>query len=215
MGGVIIFVVVAAIFLIFVAASRYYDKKRSEELQAFASSMGLSFSEKRNKSFDLSLSNFHIFTQGYSRRASKIINGPYGGADIKIFDYRYTTGSGKSRTRHNQTIVQFKSDRLRLPSFELRPENFFHKIAGSFGYQDIDFEMNPKFSKQYLLRSDQDQACRELFSFNRLHYFEENKGLSVEGKQDILIFYHPNRTEKPSDLKTFLDQGVQIYNLFS
>jgi len=43
-------------------------------------------------------------------------------------------------------------NKLKLPFFELKPENTFHKIGQVFGYQDIDFEAFPNFSKGYLLR---------------------------------------------------------------
>jgi len=82
---------------------------------------------------------------------------------------------------------------VRLPSFILRPENLFHKIGESFGYRDIDFDSHPVFSKQYLLRAADEQACRGLFTKGILDHYDQRAGLSTEGDGDSLLFYRASK----------------------
>ncbi|MEC9473853.1 MAG: hypothetical protein VX584_04130, partial [Actinomycetota bacterium] len=65
---------------------------------------------------------------------------------------------------------------LQLPTFVIRPENLFHKIGSTFGYQDIDFDAHPTFSKRYLLRGPDEEAIRNTFTDEFLSSYERHKG---------------------------------------
>ncbi len=108
----------------------------------------------------------------------------------------------------------FTSERLNLPSFELRPENILHKIGSSFGYQGIDFRSHPQFSSSYLLRGNDEAAIHALFTPEVLRYFERQDGLCVEGDGDKLICYRQRKRVDPHEIKSFLDQGRAVLDLF-
>ena len=86
------------------------------------------------------LSHLHLFSRGHSQRAHNVLIRQEGDAQVAVFDYRYTVGHGKNSQRYKQTVIHFRSDKLNLPCFNLRPESIFHKIGSVFGYQDIDFD---------------------------------------------------------------------------
>ncbi len=69
---------------------------------------------------------------------------------------------------------------MRLPNFTLRPENLFHKIGQVFGYQDIDFDSHPEFSKRYLLKGENESEVRSTFSADTLAFYESDQKLSTE-----------------------------------
>jgi hypothetical protein len=131
-----------------------------------------------------------------------------------IFDYRYTTGGGQHSHVWNQTVASFQSAELNLPSFSLRPENIFHRLGQLFGYQDINFDEAPGFSRSYLLRGNDETAIRGLFRPEMLSYFESNPGLSVEANRDCLIYYRPSKRTKPEEIRGFLEEAFRVFDLF-
>lgn len=131
-----------------------------------------------------------------------------------VSGYSYTTGGGKSSSTYRQTVIGFQSSKLTLPAFELSPEHLFHKIAGVFGYQDIDISSYPDFSKSYLLRGSDETSIRKVFSPMVISHFEKNKGLFVEVKGDTLIFYRQSKRVRPTDIKDFLYEGRAVFGLF-
>jgi len=90
--------------------------------------------------------------------------GQAGGIKTAVFDYLYITGSGRSTVRHFQTVVYLEPANLALPYFSLRPEGWMTKVLSAFGYQDIDFGQRPEFSRQYILRGQDEPAIRQTFN---------------------------------------------------
>jgi len=204
--------ITAAVAIIAIVAW-LHEKKRTEALEAFARSLNFSFSKKGSDSLIGSLNQFHLFSQGRSKRVSNVMKGYANDIDVTIMDYRYTTGGGKNSHTWRQTLILFQSSLLQLPAFALRPENLFHKIGAAFGYQDIDFDSHPTFSKQYLLRGAEEEAVRNTFSDDLLAYYEQRKDLSTEGDGDKLLFYRISKRVSPKDIRTFMEQGFALFSL--
>ena len=135
--------------------------------------------------------------------------------EVGIFEYQYTIGSGRHRRTVRQSVIYFRSPELNLPQFALRPENLFHNIGGVFGYQDIDFDSHPQFSKKYLLRGNDEQKVRELFATEVLGFFEGQDGISTKGGGDQLIFYRLGKRIKPEDVRPFIEEGLEVFRLFA
>ena len=208
---IVVGVIVVGVIAILI--SRYYAQKRTEELQAVADSMGLSFSAKADDSFMSAVRHFHLFSQGRSKQALNVMSGSANDIDVAVFDYQYTTGGGKSSHTWKQTVVLLRSEMLALPNFTLRPENLFHKIGGALGYQDIDFDTHPTFSREYLLRSKDEQECRETFTVDVLGYYDQRPGLSTEGDGDSLLFFRGSKIVRPDDVPVFLKEGLRVLGL--
>ncbi len=79
------------------------------------------------------------FGTGESRRVSEVMTGPFGPYQALLFVYRYTTGSGKSRTTHTYTVLSLALPAF-LPTLELTPENLGTRLVRAFGAQDLEFE---------------------------------------------------------------------------
>ncbi|MCH7726235.1 MAG: hypothetical protein IH991_07130 [Planctomycetes bacterium] len=209
---VAIAVVVAIIVLILLVARA--GRKRREAIKTVADELGLPFFPTGDKSLIDHLSRFHLFSQGQSRKIINMIHGDTEAMDVAIFDYRYTVSSGQHSSTHSQTVVCFQSDELNLPEFSMRPEGFFHKIGGMFGYKDIDFESHATFSKAYLLRGPDEAAIRELFREEMLSHFETQKRVCVEGAGNTLVFYRAGRRVKPDEIHSLMEEGFQVLALF-
>ena len=201
-------------FLIYVGKRR--AKKRTDQFQSVAENLGISFFPKGDESLRERLNHFHLLSYGHSRNIRNMLHGEIDGVERAIFDYRYTTGGGKHQATYKQSVIYFRSPILNLPQFAIRPEGVFHKIAAAFGYQDIDFEMHPQFSKAYVLRCNDESKIRELFNDGRILFFETQQKISVEGGGDQLVFYRQKKLIRPDEgeVQQFMEKGLQVFALF-
>jgi hypothetical protein len=216
MDGLILFFVVLAVMIgLGIVAIRYHqEKQRTEQMQAVAERLDFSFSPETAPDLLGELGHLDLFSKGRSRKIRNMLRREIHDIQVTLFDYRYTTGSGKHSHTHDQTVVLFETDRLRLPFFVLRPEGFFHKLAGAFGYQDIDFEAHPVFSEIYLLRGYDETGIRALFREEALCYYTRHENLCTEGDRQKLVFYRANRRVDPGWMEDFLEQGMDVLSLF-
>ncbi len=203
-GGVI------ALVLVGIGVSMWQEKKRREQLELLAEELGLVFQPDGDTQFQKQVSSFALFGQGGGRKFNNLIFGETDEVRIALFDYQFTTGSGKQKQTHRQTVASLQSPSLQCPQFTMRPEGMFDKIGGVFGMQDIDFESHPEFSNMFLLKGDETQI-REFFTPAVLSFFETQKGISVEARPGALIFYRARTRVKPADMKNLLTQAYEIF----
>lgn len=201
----IIVIIGAAIYV-----SHVYDKKRTADLAEKAEEMGLIFQAEADLTHRFS--GFNLFNIGRSKRTRNLITGDAGDVAIAIFDYRYTTGSGKNQSTHQQTVVALSSPNLTAPDLSLRPEGFFDKLGGALGFQDIDFETHPQFSNMFVLKGSNEMAVRDFMRPLILELLEQKKGICLEAHGDTLFFYKARTLAKPDQVKDLLGEAYDIYN---
>ena len=204
----------AALVVTILVCSYISEKRRTDKFRLVAEELGLPFFPKGDQSLIDRLSDFHLFSEGHGKKIENTLHGDSGTVEVAIFGYKYTVGSGKNSSTKRQSVVYFRSASLDLPQFAVRPESFFHKIGGVFGYQDIDFESHAGFSKSYLLRGTDEEQVRETFNDEVLDFFEQNQGVSVEAARNDLIFYRASKRIKPTDVRQFMEEGFRVFRLF-
>ena len=190
------------------------EKKRTEQFALISAELKLKLFPKGSASLFERLKPFHLFSRGRSRKIKNLMEGEANKVESAIFDYQYTTGTGRHSHTYRQSVLCFRSPKLYLPDFNLRPESVFHKIGGAFGYQDIDFETHPLFSKSYLLRGDNEAAIRGLFNNELLNFIESQQKISIEGSGDQLVFYRHKKRVKPEEVEEFMEEGFKVFELF-
>jgi len=190
------------------------QKKRAEAMERIAGELRLVFTPEGDETVMSEHSALHLFLQGRSKKIRNLIRGTVRDLNVSIFDYQYTTGAGKHQHTWSQTVISLQPQGRNLPAFTMRPENVFHKLGSMMGYQDIDFESNPVFSKKYLLRGPDDAAIRSVFTSRVLTFFESEPGLCVEADGRKLIVYRHSVRAKPEVLRESVEKGIQIAGLF-
>ncbi|NCC62606.1 MAG: hypothetical protein EOM12_17095 [Verrucomicrobiae bacterium] len=209
----IIFVGVGVLIITIMALSLLAAKKRREALSLIAEALNLTFTPKADASLIASLQDFSLFTKGHSKKAMNVMQGCANEINLTILDYQYTTGGGKNSSTFEQTVILFQSPQLNLPPFTVRPEHFFHRIGSAFGYQDIDFDTHPEFSKMYLLQGDNEQEVRDFFTDALFAFYTEHPGFCTETKGDQLIFYRFAKKAKPEMIKAFMQEGFALFTI--
>ncbi|MCA8970415.1 MAG: hypothetical protein KDC95_11545 [Planctomycetes bacterium] len=167
-----IYIVLAMIVIAGIAAYAQWlaDKKRREELGAFASARGFRFDPESDRGHDDRYRQFEIFRKGHSRVARNTMTGRIElfGRPCSIccgdFRYKITTSNGKSSStktyRFSYLIVHPPWD---TPALLIREEGWFDKVAGAFGFDDIDFESD-EFSRRFYVKSSDKR-----FAYDVLH----------------------------------------------
>ena len=192
------------------------DRRRTEGLRRVAEEMGFEYAATASADgLRTRYPGFHLFAQGRRPEVRNLLRGRAGGLDVSLFDYAYVTGGGKSRRTWRQTVLAFEFADADLPGFSLRPEMWFHKVGQWLGYKDIDFDTNPKFSKQYLLRSgEREEDVRALFNDRVLEYFADHPNLCTEGCGGRLVYYRAQKRIGPDEVRPFLEEGFRVLALF-
>ena len=215
----LIFKIIIIVFLFFIVGSSILifwrmGMIRTEQFALISAELKLNFFPKGSTSLFERLKPFYLFSKGRSRKIKNLMEGEANKVELAIFDYQYTTGGGENSHTYRQSILFFRSPKLYLPDFSLRPENVFHKIGGAFGYKDIDFVTHPIFSKSYLLRGDNEAAIRGLFNNKLLNFIQSQQKISIEGSGDQLIFYRNKNRVKPEEVESFMEEGFQVFGQF-
>ncbi|MBT4864050.1 MAG: hypothetical protein HON53_02875 [Planctomycetaceae bacterium] len=194
--------------------TRIREKKRTENLRAIAAELSFGFAEGDERLL-AHLGEFPLFSKGSDRKMNNVLQGTSSDTEVSLFDYRYTTSNGKNSQIHRQTAVCFRSKRLDLPNFTLQPESWFHKIGTMLGYQDIDFADYPEFSRKYLLRGDDEESVRDLFTAATIEQLDGQTGICLEGRGNWLIVYRAGKRAKPMEVQDFLATGFDVYAAFA
>jgi hypothetical protein len=147
------------------------EQKRRDEMAALANEIGWRFDPDKDKSHDTEYAHFEIFRRGHSRAAYNTLTGsvaiagrPYP-AKMGDFTYKVTTSNGKTTTtvtyRFSYLILHlpFRG----IPDLLIRREGFFDKIAGAFGFEDIDFE-SEAFSRAFHVK-----CAHKKFAYDVIH----------------------------------------------
>jgi hypothetical protein len=205
-----IFVAIAVGFMIY---GYLQEKRRQEEMQAIADLLGYAYAKGPDSNLPSSLGHFHIFSQGRSRRARHILVRQIDDVTVTVFDYEYTTSSGRNSSTRKQTVALFESSRFQFPSFSLRPQGFTDQIAIKLGRQNIVLEDHPAFADAYLLQGQHVARIRALFRAPVVSFYNRSMGLSTEGMGRQLVHYRDREKVDAQHIDRFVREGQKALAL--
>lgn len=200
-----VFIFIGLLILIPVLAF-YFDWRRRKALEELAASMGLRYVQDGPELYSLNGSGLEIFGLGHSRRAANLIEVPVSGGNIRVFDYRYVTGSGKHSQTHNFTMALIAC-RGQVPHFDLKPETLMYKIGEMIGFKDIDLPAFPVFSDKYRLTGPDETAVHMFFTPSRAAWFEQNPGLRVQGAPGHILLLKGERRLPVDEWQGFIEEA--------
>ena len=163
------------------------ERERREALKKIAIELGWSYSPAHDRHHDDQYSHFEIFRRGHSRVAYNTLRGtlPIFGisaaAQIGDFRYKVTRGSGKSRhtsTYHFSYLIVHMPHRT-IPDLVIRPEHMFDRLAGVFGFDDIDFE-SAAFSKHFFVKSRDERFAYDVVDPRMMEFLLESRPPTVD-----------------------------------
>ena len=210
-------IVLIGIFGLIFYVAQLRAKKRTEAMRTIAESLKMKFEAEKCDPSKLGLDGINLFEKGRSRKVLNLIKGTFEDINTFIFDYHYVTGGGKNSSQHSQTVIAYKicsKDGFQLPQFTCKPERFYHKFADMFGFEDIDFEQYPEFSKAYRLNGDDADSVRKIFNETVIRQLEaeSKQRWNVDAAGEWLVIHKYNKIIKPNDCPQFLLDCTTLLN---
>lgn len=209
-----IVIIVWLIVPLFVGIAFYANHKREqqrrEEFQSLAGGLGLESFEHLPADDAERFDRFALASRGRNGQISNVIVADSGELRMVIFDFKFTTGSGKNKTTHRQTVVQIHNEALSLPAFTIGPESFMHRLGNFLGIDDIDFAEDEEFSNRFLLNGDDEQAVRAFFDADRRRALMKHASVSVEARGSDFIFFQRQKRWEVSEIKSLMSDAFEI-----
>ena len=205
---------IVVIVVLLVVMTRRRERERTEALQRVAETTGLAFQAKADLDAVRSQGDVHLFERGHSKRVMNLMTGRVDDQHVAVFDYRYTVGSGKHQHTETQTVVLLPAAKPSLPDLQMAPENPLIRIAEVFGYQDIDIDSSPEFSRRYIVKGTDEAAIRAALYPRATSYFGEHEGWTIEARAGTIAIYRARRRAKAEDMRAFIaDALTAVRNL--
>jgi hypothetical protein len=190
------------------------ERKRREAYAEFCTIRGFTFAEQRPNEEKRFKGIFEPFNEGRNHVWGSTISGRRNGALFTAFEYAWTTGGGKSASRHHLCAIVWEQDGAPFPTFALSPEGWLARLGAVFGMQDIDFADSPEFSRAYQLKGPDEAAIRALFTAEIRRFFEATPNQLVAGGNRFLFWWRRGRLPKADELDEWLEQGDHVRRRF-
>lgn len=187
---ILIIIPVAILGAVLAYFSYQAEKKRKQGLLDLAHKLGLNFDPTPDRHHDDEYAHFEVFRRGHSRKAYNTLAGAIN-IDGKVynikmgdFTYKITSGSGKDQrtTTYNFSYMILLMYQLDMPSLLIRKEGMFDKLAGVFGFDDIDFE-SAEFSRKFYVKSDDKKFAYDVITPRMMSFLLEDCPVTVDIEQ--------------------------------
>ncbi|MFN8023791.1 MAG: DUF3137 domain-containing protein [Acidimicrobiales bacterium] len=148
-GFVVMFVVVGGAAVLI---SWLVEQRRRTRAAAVAAVLGLQYLPGPTSPPDVPFRQFSI---GRSRKVRHTFWRAGDSLEATVFQYQYTTGSGKDSQTHHCTCAMFRTG-LRAPHLVLDRQGFFRDLLGKLGLRDIQLE-SPQFNETWHVSCDDER----------------------------------------------------------
>lgn len=192
---------------------RTLRRRRTEALANTAVEMGFRFDGETRTPY----LQTPLFGKGRSRKFENVMSGERAGLVVRLFDYSFTVGGGKSQQTYMQTVANFSKDHVSLPYFELRPANILSRAWDAMAHKNIHFDAEPEFARRYILQGALPDKVRELFTPSLVSFLDGldvHEKWHIEGVGGTLVIYRSDKKTPPKQMRTFLEQTSQIATTF-
>jgi len=176
-----------------------HARKRREDLRALAQELGLRFDATGDRSYHPMYAH-PIFRKGKSRKTSNTIwgvmaVGPFP-IEVQMGDYRYDTGSGRSRETHRISYALFRLPFFGTPDLLIRKEGLGDKILGGLGFDDIDFE-SEAFSRRFWVKSEDKRYAYDVIHPRMMEFLLNGPTPQIEIVNDACLILEGSRRWDP------------------
>jgi hypothetical protein len=137
------------------------EQRRRRQAQAHAASLGYDVDLETKSPPRL---DFELFDSGHSKKVT--YHTWRDGSPDNVFQYQYTTGSGKNSTVHKRTAALVHVP-FTAPHLEIGPEGFWSTFGRAIGIRDIEIE-SAEFNDRYRVRCDDERFAITLLDHDMI-----------------------------------------------
>lgn len=204
---ILIFMLIVLLIIIY---SAIHAMKRAKELQEWGLRMGLRYTNKE-RSMDDAFPQFSCLHHGHSRYAKNVLTGKLQEFPVCLFDYHYTTGSGKNQQHHSFSALMINIG-LPLKSLYIRKETFLDKVTEFVGFDDIDFE-SAEFSREFYVKSPDKRWAYDVLHQKTMEYLLSAPRFTLDFQGPYIMAYRDATFSIP-DFEDAFSVLKEIYTLF-
>jgi hypothetical protein len=192
---------------------------RREDLKKFARQNSWTYQESTVlpflKEFDAYINNSSWLSDSncLTGSSNNVLMGVLNGRNILVSDQIYSTGSGKSRTTHEKTLLGIELREANLPFMCLYPEGFMDRVFDGFSKCDIDFPHRPHFSEKYVLYGANENQIRSFFNDRILAFYEQQQFFNTACGGKYLVIWQSGLLN-PAQIMEQLNLLFYLANLF-
>lgn len=182
--GIFFFFPTASFFILFLYFANLQRIKHKKFMKDFAVKNRMIFQDKT----DHNLFKGRLFNYGHSKGVTNLMSGKYEDYPIKIFNYHYSTGSGKNRHRRHYTVIEIEIYKTQFPYILLKPKVLF---AALFSIEN-KISLEEKYSNKLELYCEEDYEIEvlQIFTTELLDFLvEHGNKFSIEFSGNKIYFY--------------------------
>lgn len=183
MPGFVILVLVAAVAALVVLAWRAEQRRRAA-FRAWAERRGFSYRHEHDPQVRQAYGFLDRLQVGHSRRGYHVLRGAWNGREAAAFQFRYTVGAGKHQHTYHVGVALLRLERA-FPELLIGPESALQRLAGLFGFDDIDFE-SVEFSNAFQVRSRDKKFAYDFCNTGMMELLLSRRGACLEQENGVL-----------------------------
>jgi hypothetical protein len=204
----LIFLLVVIIVILSLGYSWYHTRT----WERLASDLGITYLGWGHQ-FRLVFGHFSILDDYGWEGTNHQCQGDYRGAEVTLGLQICRSRSSNGRRSYKRTVFALRDPQLQSPHFLLRSENLLLDSLGSLlGGQDIDFDEDPTFSRNFVLQGSDPDATAKLFSDHKVRaafMTLKKSSFKLEAEGDTIVV-RCKRSLFLRQIRPFLDCLVEI-----
>ncbi len=186
---------------------------RGAELEAFAKENGYSFEVETSDFEDWDF--YHLTIRHKIVSIKRLITIIEGAVTYTVADVKTKSGELSTEDFDKQTVVKI-SGLPSVPKFYMHKADFVDKLKDALGKDDIDFESNPEFSNNYVLRSDgMETEVRAMFTDALMAHINANGSHFMSGNGKDLLLHFDDKLLSVDEIKQLIDAAKQLVKLLN
>jgi MFS superfamily sulfate permease-like transporter len=161
------------------------------------------------------LKKFHFFEIRPIERKYNCLKGSFVDLNVswEIADITFNEGQAFTAETFNTTLMVLKLNR-KIPVFTMEKEavldKLFDRVMAFTGYKDIDFEMYPDFSKNFLLMGNNEAEIRSFFTDDIVRFFENQQIYHLESNGEALIIFDKIKLARTDETIGFINYAKEL-----
>ncbi|MBL8066935.1 MAG: DUF3137 domain-containing protein [Armatimonadetes bacterium] len=200
-------IVFGAIVVLVIVAQYLNEKSKSERFFRLAQSLGLSYVPSLEGGtgglFETLFNQYSATTsfvakyEGFAPmgrprdRVRHIFSGHKGEMGVEVFQYQYTTSSGKNSSTHYYSVASATFGSA-LPAMSVSPEGFADRFIKFFGGQDIQFESN-EFNERFVVTGADEQAVHAILHPQMMQWIMDRKPPSLQTGLNRVVLHQSGK----------------------
>jgi MFS superfamily sulfate permease-like transporter len=183
--------------------------KRQSSLLKISNDLGWKYTANQEEEIT-DLPNFGYFKTRQINKVSNIISND----SCSLFDVEFSEGEMIAKQVIRASMFFIKLDK-EIPEFTLDKEGIFEYIYHFTGFNDIDIDNHPDFSKRFYLSGKDQEKIIELFTDDLILFFESNPYYHIEGSKDCLLILGKERLAGVKEIKALANFGIRLQKIIS